>query len=163
MMRNRVRRRLLLVLAATGTATMFATGTSQAAISSDTILRSWATGVCVDSNSRGDAYAIGCNGGTYQTWFVAGTGLRGCGHYGCGPFVVLRNDATDRVLDSNSAGAVYTNPSNGGSYQKWVMTGNDTVTQFENVQTELCLQTNGDGRLFTTGCGSNYQNWKQGF
>jgi hypothetical protein len=43
------------------------------------------------------------------------------------------------------------------------MTGNDTVTQFQSVETGLCLQTNGDGSLFATSCGSNYQDWKQGF
>lgn len=162
-MRNRVRRRLLLVLAATGVATTLATNTAQAGVGSDTVLRSWATGVCADSNSSGAAYGIGCNGGDYQKWYIAGNGRWADGRYGRGPVVVLRNDATDRVLDSNSGGAVYTNPLNSGPNQLWIMTGNDSVSQFQNLATGYCLQTNGDGPLYATTCGSNFQDWKQGF
>jgi serine/threonine-protein kinase len=142
-----------------------AANSAEAGIGSLTILRSWATGVCVDSNYAGSAYAIGCNGGNFQNWFIGGYGLWACGAYGCGPVVGLRSNETNLVLDSNWAGAVYTHvyvPDNDAN-QEWLMTGNDTVTQFQDVATGLCLHTNGDGALFTTGCGSNFQDWRQGF
>jgi hypothetical protein len=133
-------------------------------VGSETILRSWATGVCVDSNYAGNAYAIGCNGGNYQIWYPAGTGSVGCGFYSCGPIVVLRNHETDRLLDSNSGGSVYTTQYWPGRNQlRWLMTGNDRVTQFQNFETGLCLQTNGHGDLFTTACGSHFQDFRQGY
>jgi hypothetical protein len=160
-------RRVLLALGAIGASVALSmtltAAPAQAWVGTDTILRSWATGVCVDSNYAGAAYAIGCNGGMYQLWYPGGNAVFLCGFYGCGPSVILRNDETNLVLDSNYAGAVYTLPWNGGNYQNWLMTGNSYVTQFQNAQTGLCLQTNGHGDLFTTYCGSNYQDWRQGY
>jgi hypothetical protein len=153
-----------LTIGAIGMSVTLAATSAEAGIDSDTILRNWATGVCVDSNYAGAAYAIGCNGGNYQNWFIGGYARGACGSYGCGPVVGLRSDETNLVLDSNRAGAVYThNYLDNDANQEWLMTGNDTVTQFQNVATGLCLQTNGDGVLFTTGCGSNFQDWRQGF
>lgn len=158
--------RLLALAGAVGLFTALTGIPANAWVNADTIFRSWATGVCIDSNWAGQAYTLGCNGGNFQNWWPAGDGWTGCGYYGCGPVVVLKNDETDLALDSNAGGSVYTNPYlnwDNNMYQRWLMTGNDTVTQLENVQTGLCLQTNGQGDLFTTDCGSNFQDWKQGF
>ncbi len=131
----------------------------------DTILRSWATGVCLDSNNAGNAYAIGCNGGLYQKWYPGGMGITACGlKYGCGPVVVLRDDATNRVLANDVSGAVYTNDyATNNHHQWWIMTGNNNVTHFQNFFTGQCLQSNGNPSIFTTTCSSNFQDWKQGF
>jgi len=138
---------------------------AEAWIGRTTIFRSWATGVCLDSNWAGRAYTLGCNGGNFQNWWPGGAGYKACGAYGCGPVVVIKDNETDRALDSDWAGRVYTNPYvnwQNNMNQRWLMTGNDTVTQLQNVATGLCLQAMA-GVLFTTGCGSNFQDWRQGF
>ena len=160
-------RRLTAALAAAGLTTVLGTSSAHAGVGSTTILRSWATGVCVDSNYNGAAYAISCNGGVYQDWYIGTShgAATVCGAYGCGPEVFLTDSLTGLRLTNTGGGNVSTTAPTSGywSPQSWVMTGNDNVTQFQNEHTGQCLQTNGDGRLFTTGCGSNYQDWKQGF
>jgi hypothetical protein len=158
--------RFVCLAGAVGLTTVLTGAPAHAWVGTDTVLRSWATGVCADSNWAGAAYTLGCNGGNFQNWWPAGDGWNGCGYYGCGPVVVIKNVETDRALDSNTGGSVYTNPYlnwENNRYQRWLMTGNNTVTQLQNVATGLCLQTNGHGDLFTTSCGSNFQDWKQGF
>ncbi|MCX4586979.1 RICIN domain-containing protein [Streptomyces sp. NBC_01481] len=65
---------------------------------------------CLDSDSDGNVYGIGCNGGKNQKWHEVkySSGWR------------LTNKATGRVLDSNSSGSVYTSTDQGNFYQRWV-------------------------------------------
>jgi Ricin-type beta-trefoil lectin domain-like len=77
------------------------------------VFRDVATGRCLDSNTEGEVYTLGCNGGSFQKWIVVHT------DYGT---VTLRNLATGFMLDSGPGGDVYTLPANGGSYQKWIAT-----------------------------------------
>jgi hypothetical protein len=65
------------------------------------------TNTCLDSNSGGSAYLLGCNGGNNQSWRGGITNTE------------VVNNATGRCLDSNYNHAVYTGTCNGGNYQKW--------------------------------------------
>lgn len=75
--------------------------------------------------------------------------------------VTLRNVATGRVLDSNGSGNVYTLNSNGGSYQKWVMTQSDYGTYvLRNLATGFVLDSNTNGNVYTLSAnGGNFQKW----
>lgn len=86
------------------------------------------SGACLDSNSAGEAYTLGCNTGTYQDWdvqFISGTSY------------YLKNRATGLCLDGNSAGKVYTLSCNGGTNQRWRRVG--SPGQWINIQTAKCL------------------------
>ena len=69
------------------------------------------TGRCLESTSR-SVYTLPCySNDNFQRWVIT-----------AGPYygtVVLRDLSTNFVLDSNSAGNVYTNSPNTGNYQKW--------------------------------------------
>ncbi|MBO4164324.1 RICIN domain-containing protein [Micromonospora antibiotica] len=68
------------------------------------------TGLCLDSNSSGSVYAIACNGGAYQRWYLGGTG---------GMFI--HNAATERCLES-AAGNVTTARCDGSKKgQTWLL------------------------------------------
>jgi hypothetical protein len=88
----------------------------------------------------------------------------------------LRDAQTDRCLDSNAAGAVYTNPCqvrvNGpdNSYQIWdevdyrETVGGVTYYVFalQDDATGWCLDSNASGKLYTRPCqapGNLYQDW----
>lgn len=66
-------------------------------------------GGCLDANTKGDVYAIDCNGGNNQKWYETktSTGWR------------LKNKATGQILDNTRAGGVYTNPDYGNATQRW--------------------------------------------
>jgi hypothetical protein len=68
------------------------------------------TDACLDSNTAGNAYTLGCNTGAYQYWTYQS--IDGTSYY-------LINKATGRCLDANSAGSVYTLSCNGGANQQW--------------------------------------------
>jgi Ricin-type beta-trefoil lectin domain len=109
-----------------------------------------ATQRCLDSNSGGDAYTLGCNGGGFQLWKEAqsGFGQR------------IRNQQTGRCLDSNTQGQVYTLPCNGGAFQQWVIVYKGAGWEIKNVATGRCLDSNTSGQLYTLGCnGGNFQRW----
>jgi serine/threonine-protein kinase len=136
---------------------------SAVTVGRDTILRNWATGVCLDSNENGDAYAIGCNGGNYQNWFTPGTGITIYSEDGNHPVIGLRNDQTDRCLDSNSGGSVYTLPCNDGDNQYWMWFGDEYNGTYEDYATQLCLTANGNA-LYTAPCDNDgYEQWRQGY
>lgn len=105
-----------------------------------------ATGFCLDSNTAGSAYTLGCNGGSFQKWTWTGGSAS----------VEHRNLATGLCLDSNTAGRVYTLGCNGGNFQRWRRSGQ----QWINVATGLCLDSNTAGNLYTLGCnGGSFQKW----
>ncbi len=51
---------------------------------------------------------------------------------------VFKNVATGFVVDSNIDGQAYTQPENGGSYQKWFLEG----ARLRNVATNKSLDSN---------------------
>jgi hypothetical protein len=133
----------------------FAAMPAQAAINSESQVRNWATGRCLDSNWNGNVYTLGCNWGNYQNWAVIGI---------TGNIVSLGNAETGRCLDSNWQGQVYTLPCNAGLYQQWYRTGDSYVTRYINRATNLCLDSNAAGNVYTLQCNNGgYQNWREGF
>lgn len=106
------------------------------------------TTVCLDSDSAGNAYTLGCNNGSNQDWdlqFISGTSY------------YLKNRATGRCLDANSANSVYTLSCNGGNNQRWrrVYPSSSVYGQWINVQTGKCLTaTNLSGKhaVYTSVC-----------
>ncbi len=123
-----------------------------AAVPSTSTFQNLATGFVLDSNFRGDVYAIPGNGGPYQKWRVVPTS------YGA---VTVQNVATGRCLDSNTSRQVYTLNCNGGSFQKWVITDNSYGTKvLRNVATGFVLDSNANRQAYTMGYnGGSYQKW----
>ncbi len=74
----------------------------------------------------------------------------------------LYNQATDRMLDSNEIGDVYTQSPNGGDFQAWTKdTSSNGCVKFKNFRTGRCLDSNHDGNVYALECnGGNYQNWR---
>jgi Ricin-type beta-trefoil lectin domain len=108
--------------------------------------RDVATQRCLDSNTSGQVYTLGCNGGSFQLW--TSTGLSS---------VQLRDYATGFCLDSNTEGSVYTLTCNGGNFQRWQRSGQ----QWINVATSKCLDSNTDGKVYALGCnGGAFQRWE---
>jgi hypothetical protein len=86
----------------------------------------------------------------------------------------LQDFQTDRCLDSNAAGSVYTNPCQtpGNHYQMWHVTTWEVVNDMfgdlsieyslQDEQTGRCLDSNSAGSLYTNPCqapGNRYQMW----
>lgn len=102
------------------------------------------TGRCLDSNDKGEVYALECNGGDYQKWVGGNDGT-------------VRDKQTGRCLDSNEKGEVYALECNGGNYQKWERHDDSTI---RDKQTGRCLDSNDNGNVYTLDCnGGNYQKW----
>jgi hypothetical protein len=90
-------------------------------------------GACLDSNSSGEAYTIGCNAGQNQDWDLQNIS---------GSLYYLKNRATGRCLDANSSNRAYTLSCNGGTNQRWqrVYPGSSNVYGlWKNSQTGKCL------------------------
>jgi hypothetical protein len=75
--------------------------------------------------------------------------------------MTLRDFATGRMLDSNSSGAVYTLPANGGDYQKWIPIRTSYGTyNLLDYATFRCLDSNTSGSVYTLPCnGGSFQKW----
>ena len=111
-----------------------------------TFLVNRATGRTLDSNDKGDVYAIGMNGGGFQKWYI----------HGDGDTFDLTNAQTGRVLDSDHNGKVYTLPYNAGHHQKWRMQGEF----FQNVATGRYLDSDHKGQVYTLPHnGGGFQQW----
>jgi hypothetical protein len=74
---------------------------------------------------------------------------------------MIRNWNNGRCLDSNSAGAAYTLPCNGGQYQQWEeldeISGAAYTDRLVDVATNRCL-TNDSGQVYTYPCIPGYRN-----
>ena len=105
-----------------------------------------ATARCLDSNGNGNVYTLACNTGQYQNWVLVKylDGYYTIMNRATGLFltdsgssvltrardgttsqdwkingVQILNRATNKALDSNANGNVYTLTANTGNYQKW--------------------------------------------
>ncbi|WP_438007578.1 ricin-type beta-trefoil lectin domain protein [Sorangium sp. So ce321] len=110
-----------------------------------------ATSRCLDSNSSGGVYTLGCNRGSYQLWRNTPS------TYGD----TIINAQTGLCLDSNPSGSAYTLACNGGSFQQWTVTYKGTYGwEIRNVATGLCLDSNPGGSVYALGCNNgNFQRW----
>lgn len=120
-----------------------------------TALKDVSTLRCLDSNTSGNAYTLGCNGGNFQYWITQSLDFG----------TELRDRATSRCLDSDTSGKLYTMPCNGGSFQQWILTshtisGGGTAWELKNAATRRCLDSDTAGHAYTSGCnGGNFQHW----
>jgi hypothetical protein len=74
---------------------------------------------------------------------------------------ILRNVATDRVLDSNENGQVYTLPVNYCDYQKWKVVQYGTHVMLHNLATGIVLDSNFEGSVYTLSENKgDYQKWR---
>jgi hypothetical protein len=141
--------RPLLVVGATLTAALAVVTPAQADAGGS--LHNVATGLCLDSNSAGAVYTLGCNGGRNQVW------LGGNDHS-------LYDYATGLCLDSNTSGDVYALGCNGGDYQKWDWQVSPSAPlawgRYVNRKTGRCLDSNSAGAVYALSCnGGNNQYW----
>lgn len=73
---------------------------------------------------------------------------------------IIKDYKTGRCLDSNTHGSAYTQPCNGGSYQKWYQVNTSNGFILKNAKTGRCLDSNTHGSLYTQPCnGGSYQVW----
>jgi Ricin-type beta-trefoil lectin domain len=96
-------------------------------------------------------YTLDCNGGSFELWTNTPLGFGD----------QIRDLATGRCLDSNTAGNAYTLPCNLGAFQQWTVryTGSFGF-EIQNVATGLCLDSNASGSVYTLTCnGGNFQRW----
>lgn len=81
-----------------------------------------------------------------------------------GDIDMYRSMGTQRCLDGDGAGDVYTSPCNQNNpYQHWTtrLAGNGYDWQWVSVGTGRCLDGNGAGQIYTSPCSSTnpYQAW----
>ncbi len=143
------------------------------------IIRSVATGRCVDSNnhaefwSGGEAYSLDCNFGRWQYWSEAPSlRLKGTGGTPFANEYRLVNRQTGLCLDSNKIGMVYTMPClKADAYQSWIRVTpalkNPPADQaqwpvvYQDIATSRCLSIRADQVLRTVRCGDDLpgQHW----
>jgi Ricin-type beta-trefoil lectin domain-like len=74
----------------------------------------------------------------------------------------LRNLSTQRCLDGNSSGDVYTSGCYWATYQGWKVTAKQFGFELKNIQTGRCLDSNTSGDVYGNGCnGGSYQQWAE--
>lgn len=124
------------------------------------------TGRCLDSNLAGNVYTNPCQypGNPYQDWqasiwlVVTHPGVT---HQ----FFSFRDYATDRCLDSNAAGNLYTLPCQapGNPYQTWWPADQNLLSlNVYDGATSRCLDSNSAGNAYTLPCnGGPFQEWSQ--
>ncbi len=91
--------------------------------------------------------------GQYWQWYTEGAP----------GYMTMKSDATGLDLDSNAAGDVYADSSNGGEYQEWVQSYDSSAGgwKFMDNATGRCLDSNAAGDIYTNPCqtGNKYQAW----
>ncbi|MFI6071943.1 RICIN domain-containing protein [Actinoplanes sp. NPDC051343] len=71
-----------------------------------------------------------------------------------------RDVATQRCLDSNTSGQVYTSGCNSGNFQVWT-SADVSSPRLRDYATQLCLDSNTEGRVYTLNCNAgNFQHWQ---
>jgi hypothetical protein len=138
-------RLLIAAVALVAAAGLFASmGVAQADVLYNGIYRNWQSGNCLDSNYNGDAYSIGCNGGTYQNWSIDHVATQNGYVFGFN----ITDDQTGMCLDTNSI-SVYTHSCvSNDPNQIWWMYGLDgTHEVWVNDAFGSILWDNGDGSL----------------
>jgi hypothetical protein len=143
---------------------------------STSVIRSVATGLCVDSNDipamavngvplGGHAFSSACHGGSSQKW-REGPKLSQDPDTGPGWYRLL-DQLTGFCLDSNGDGTIYTLPcANPNNYQLWQRVADPrpasgpkpsgTVVAYRNMATDRCISlANSDRKLKTLPCPSD--------
>lgn len=130
-----------------------------------------ATGRCLDSNAAGKVYTTNpCQapGNHYQEWVV--TDYEFAIEPGSWIYVdQIRNLATGRCLDSNTAGQLYTTSpcqTPGNYYQLWYSVegpSSGNTLKWMNYQTGRYLDSNTAGSAYASDPnGGDFQNWVKG-
>jgi serine/threonine-protein kinase len=134
-----------------------ANNVAAAAEAQTTILRSWATGRCLESNFGGRVFTAPCqSGNNYQYWTL----------HQRSPNSIYENYATGMCLAANAPGAIYTTECQNST--NWTMYW-DIGRPYANVvvvrhrTTIQCVDSNHAGNAYTHTCGSNFQDWKESF
>ncbi|ACU75464.1 Ricin B lectin [Catenulispora acidiphila DSM 44928] len=142
-----------------GVVALTAMVSSSASASGTVTLHSKATGRCLDSNTSGTAYAIACNGGTYQSWIMGSFG---------GNDQYLQDSQTGRCLTTGTqanSNLVYmktVTPCADNAVNFLVVANSDGTKTFKAGTWCLDSNTNGEGNnvgaIYIDPCnGGNYQ------
>lgn len=124
--------------------------------------KNYETGRCLDTNRTGGVLTATCNNTHDQAFAVYYTPYSrgGDGNYG-GGFSYM-DPQTNRCLDGNVEGHVYTLPCDWNNmYHSWSRGGSGPAETLRSYQTHRCLDSNREGKVYTLPCNWNntYQNW----
>ncbi|MEU1734858.1 ricin-type beta-trefoil lectin domain protein [Streptosporangium sp. NPDC020145] len=157
----RIGLRLIPVGAILASTTLIATPAHAASV---TIIRSWETGLCLDSNFAGEVYTLPCNvpqNNNHQKWRT---------NYPSTGRTWIQNLATGLCLVTSEGNTVRTVPCDtGGFYQEWViepsgLDSNPDAWMAGNYATKDTLKSDRSGRVFTYYTSNPFlRNWKFGY